>query len=279
MPTKLKTPLFAYCILSVLAFNTCLAQINPPGLGKTNLASWFAIGIRQELDTIEGKGWQSMSYIGAARKSTPDNHNLFMQPAILIVNQEFHHQFHHNWQYSIAASYRRQQEYLKTAPYELDSPKLKQEFRIYSRLSYIFKVSRIKITPTIRQEIRKFCSSDFKPVSEDWQFRSRIRIQLSINLDARKIHRLIASSEQLFSISKKSKPKQWTDFNYRESRFSIYYSFSPQNLPLIFNFGYMNNLVGNKNPYCGHYLAFDVIVENPFKLKQRNKDRISENLE
>jgi len=26
-------------------------------------------------------------------------------------------------------------------------------------------------------------------------------------------------------------------------------------------------------------LAFDVIVENPFKLKQRNKDRISENLE
>jgi hypothetical protein len=41
----------------------------------------------------------------------------------------------------------------------------------------------------------------------------------------------------------------------------------------------MNNLVGKKAVYDVHYVAFDIIVENPFKLKQRNKELIQENLE
>lgn len=256
------------------------SQISPPGLGKANSASWFAIGIRQELDTVEGKGWQSMTYAGMGRKSNPDNLNLLQKPSIFVVNQEFYHQFHKNWQYSMALSYRKQQEYDDNhAPYSLESPKFKQEFRTYGRISYNYKLNRIKLVPTFRLEFRKFYTPDFHDFSENFQFRSRLRLQLKVNLDQHKIHRLILSSEQLFSISKKLGANNWTDFNYRESRFSLYYSLSPLKIPLIFNLGYMMNLVGNTKPYVVHYLAFDVIIENPFKLIHREKEKIQENYE
>lgn len=259
--------------------SNCFSQISPPGLGKAHTADWFAFGVRQELDTIEGKGWQSMTYIGVGRKSNPNNYDPFYKPAILVLNQEFYHQFHNDWQYSLALSYRRQDEYLDNMPYEHDNPKLKQEFRLYGRFSYLFSTSRIKLVPTFRQEFRKFYTPDFQNISEDYQFRSRFRLQLTVNLDSKKTHRLIASSEQLFSISKGNTPDNWTDFNYRESRFSLYYSYSPKALPFIFSVGYMNNLIGQKNPYDVHYLAFDIVIENPFKLQQRNKDNIKENFE
>jgi len=246
-----------------------VAQIGVPGLGKANVASWFALGISQKLDTIEGKGWQSMSYIGLGRISNPDNYAIFQKQAMLVVNQEFYHQFHHNWQYSFGLSYRLRDEYLDDYPYTHDSPRQKQEFRTYARLSYTYKKGPIKLVPTLGHDFRKFCAPNFSRVSEDFQFRSRVRLQLTINLDAQKIHRLIFSSEHFFSISKKNYPNRWTDFNYRESRFSVHYSISPKSIPVIFNVGYMNNLMGNKNPYSVHYLAADIIIENPFKLKKR----------
>lgn len=257
-----------------------LGQISPPGLGKANTANWFALGVRQELDTVPDKGWQSMTYVGFGQKSNPDNYNPFYKPAIFVINQEFYHQFHKTWQYSFALSYRRQDEYFDTPPYEHETPRIKQEFRTYGRVSYIFKASRIKLIPTFRQEFRKFYSPDFKSIAEDFQFRSRFRLQLTVNLDKNKTHKLIVGSEQLFSISKQTTPNIWTDFNYRESRFSSYYSLSPKTLPLIFNIGYMNNLVGNKTIADVHYLAFDIIIENPFKLTKREKDLlIIDNLE
>jgi hypothetical protein len=253
-----------------LFFSNAFSQIGPPGLGKAQTADWFAIGVRQDLDTIENKGWQSMSYIGVGRKSNLNNYAPFYKPAILVVNQEFYHQFHKTWQYSLALSYRRQDEYSDHPPYEHDNPKLKQEFRLYSRLSYIFSTSRIKLVPTFRQEFRKFYSPNLKNIDENFQFRSRFRLQLTANLDSKNRHKLIASTEQLFSISKENKPNTWTDFNYRESRLSLYYSYSPITLPFIFSVGYMNNLVGQKNPYDVHYLAFDIVIKNPFQLHRRD---------
>lgn len=271
---------YLYKIFFLVVFiNSCLSQISPPGLGSANMANWNAVGIRQELDTIEGKGWQSISYIGIGRKSNPNNYNPIYKQAILVLNEEIYHQFHKTWQYSFAMSYRRQDEYDKNVPYDYVSPKLKQEFRLYSRLSYIFKTSRLKIVPTIRQEFRKFYSPNFTNVQENFQLRSRFRIQLSINLDNKKHHRLIASSEQLFSISKYNSTNNWNIFDYRESRFSLYYSYSPKTLPVILSVGYMNNLVGSKNKYDVNYFAFDIIFENLFKDKHRDKDNIKENLE
>jgi len=254
------------------------SQISPPGLGKANVAGWFALGIRQELDTIAGKGWQSMSYIGLGRKSNPDNYNPYFKQGILIINQEFYHQFHNDWQYSLALSYRRQNEYSDEPPYESEDPKLKQEFRIYSRISYLFSSSHIKLTPTFRQEFRKFYAPHFKKASENFQLRSRFRLQLTVNLDHKKQHRLMVSSEQFFSVSRQNTSDKWTGFNYRESRFTLYYSYLPETLPLIFNIGYMNNLVGQKNPYSVHCFGFDIVIENPFKLQQRKKKASSKKI-
>lgn len=261
----------SYLILILFA-NNCLAQISPPGEGIARTADWFAFGVRQKLDTIDGKGWQSISYIGLGRKSNPDNYNPLFKPAILVTNQEFYHQFHNNWQYSLALSYRRQDEYLNNKPYYHDSPKLKQEFRLYSRFSYIFSTSQIKLTPTLRQEFRKFCSPSFRNMDEDFQYRSRFRLQLTAALDRKKEHRVMISSEQLFSLSKENSPDKWTDFHYRESRFSVYYSYSPKTAPLTLSIGYMNNLVGKKKLYDVHYIAFDLVIENPFKIHHRKKE-------
>lgn len=260
------TRLKQFYILTVLILyqQITFGQINPPGLGKANTASWFAVGIKQELDTIAGKGWQSMSYVGFGQKSNPDNHDPFFKPAIFIINQEFYHQFHKTWQYSFALSYRRQNEYAENPPYEHEDPKIKQEFRTYGRFSYIFQTPGIKLTPTFRQEFRKFYSPGFTNTTENFQLRSRFRLQLAINLDRDKMHKLIASSEQLFSISKQNTQENWTDFDYRESRFSLYYSISPKEIPLTLNIGYMNNLVGKKKPYDVHHFGFDIIIENPF---------------
>lgn len=252
------------------------AQISPPGLGRAHAADWFALGLRQDLDTV--KAWQSMSYVGLGRKSRPNTYNPLARPAILILNQEFYHQFHSCWQYSVAVSYRRQNEYLPEAPYARADPSFKQELRTYGRLSYIYKSARLKLVPTFRQEIRTFYGPDFTTWKEQFQFRTRFRLQITLNLDPRKTHRFIASGEPLFSISK-SNAGLWSDFNYRESRVSAYYSFSPPRSRWIFNIGYMNNLVGKHQPYDVHYLALDVVLENPFRLRMRAKDNIPENFE
>lgn len=274
MKNYLIIKLFFLCIL---ISNFTKSQISPPGLGVANTAGWFAVGLRQEFDTL--KEWQSMTYAGMGRKSNPDNYDPLFKSAILVLTQEFYHKFNKNWQYSFALSYRRQDEYFKTAPYQHENPTLKQEYRAYSRFSYTYKTTHFKFVPTLRQEFRKYYSPTFTSITEDFQFRTRLRLQLTVNLDKNKIHKISLSSEQLFSISKNNAPNLWTDFNYRESRFTFYYSFSPQKSPLIYSLGYMNNLVGIKQNYTVNYFAFDVIWENPFKLKQRKKENITENFE
>jgi hypothetical protein len=264
---------FAFLLLT----RQILGQISPPGLGAAKTVSWFAFGVKQELDTL--KKWQSMSYIGLGRKSNPNNYNPLFKSSILVLNQEFYHQFHKHWQYSIALSYRRQDQYDDNPPYEHEIPNIEQEFRLYSRFSYILKTSRIKFVPTFREEFRKFYSPNFRNVPEDFQLRSRLRLQLTVTLNAKKTQRLIVSSEQLFSVSKETTPNTWTDFNYRESRFSLYYSLAPQSIPFIFSIGYMNNIVGYKSPLSVNYLAFDIIFVNPFKSKQRSTKATHNNLE
>ncbi len=266
-------------IIFLLSGQIVFGQISSPGLGKAHTADWFALGVRQKLDTLADGGWQSMTYVGFGEKSNPDNYNPFYKPAIFVLNQEFYHQFHKAWQYSFAVSYRRQDEYFDRPPYEHETPGIKQEFRTYGRFSYIFKASRIKLIPTFRQEFRKFWAPDFKNIAEDFQFRSRFRLQLTVNLNENKTRKLVASSEQLFSISKEAMPDTWTDFNYRESRFSLYYSILPEALPVVVSIGYMNNLVSGETTYDAHYLAFDIIIENPFNLARRTKQEIIETFE
>lgn len=248
--------------------NQCLAQISPPGLGNTNTAFWFALGLRQNLDSAQKV--QSITYIGMGRKSSPNEYNPFSKQGIWIFNQEFSHTFHKQLQYSLAISYRRQDEYSETAPYEISTPAFKQEFRIYGRFSYILNLNKVKMLFTARQEFRKFFAPDFSEVKEIFQLRTRARVQVTVQVSKDQQHKLVGSGEVLFATSKKQGMGKMTNFAYTETRLNLYYSFSPRNLPLVFNIGYMNNLVG-LTPWVGHYLAFDIIVQNPFTWKKPKK--------
>ncbi|MBW3130081.1 DUF2490 domain-containing protein [Hymenobacter profundi] len=246
------------CSISTPVF----AQISPPGLGQAHTAEWLAVGIRQDLDSL--KKWQSMSYIGVGRKSKPTDYNPLDKSSILVLNQEFYYRLHKHWQSSFAVSYRRQDEYADRYPYEHEDPAFEQEFRAYGRFSYVLENARFKFVPTFRQEFRKFYTPTFTREAESFQLRSRVRLQLTLNLDAAKVHRLIISSEQLFSASKLSASSQWMRLAYHESRFVGYYSLAPKSLPFIFDVGYMANRLGTTSPSYVHYIALDVIWKNPF---------------
>jgi len=253
-----------YFTLLLIIFTTLYAeaQISPPGLGDARTASWFAIGARQDLNRQQT--WQSMSYLGFGRKSNPDNTNLLFKPAIYVLNQEFYHSFLQHWQTSFALSYRRQPEYEETYPFAPTEPSLQQEFRLYARLSRSIKMKRLTLTPTIRQEMRRFFQPDFSNTTQPLQFRSRMRVQLSATIDAEKEHKLMLSSEQLFSVQQANDNKAWSSFGYNESRFMLYYSYSPKHANLIFDVGYMHNLIGQHAPSSVHYFAIDVVLKNPF---------------
>lgn len=248
--------------VSCLSVTAASAQISPPGLGEAHTADWLALGIRQDLDSLER--WQSMTYIGLGRKSSLDNYNPFSKSSILVLNQEFYYKFHKHWQSSFALSYRRQNEYADTYPFEPENPAFEQEFRLYGRISYALETPRLKLVPTFRQEFRKFYTPTFTREAETFQLRSRLRLQLTVNLDAAKVHRLIVSTEQLYSASELSAPNRWTGLVYHETRFVGYYSFAPPSLPFIFDLGYMGDRLGGTAPSYVHYAALDVIWKNPF---------------
>lgn len=244
----------------------CYAQISPPGLGEAKTASWFALGLRQSLDTA-GK-WQSMSYIGLGRKSNPDNYAPLYKPSILVINQEFYHQFRPQWQYSFAFSFRTQDEYQDEAPYNPTEEKHRREFRIYGRMVHSWSRSKVKFTSTFRQELRAFKDPNLR-ITDDLQLRSRLKFQMAVHLDAEKIHRIMAGAESLFSLSKRPVEGGWTAFGYQESRFTLYYTLVPHRSPLMINLGYMYDLVGSHAPFSVHYVAMDVILENPFRLLKK----------
>lgn len=264
--------LFSLLLLYYLAFTTyCKAQISPPGLGASNTASWMALGIRQSLDSANKI--QSFTYVGLGRTSGPTSQNPYYRQAIFVLNQEFYHSFHKHWRYSAAVSYRSQNEYQDHEPYESASPAHSQEFRVYGRYMYQLKLKRFKFVATYRQEFRSFFKPDFDPSQSPYQLRSRFRLQAAVTLDNHKAHRLSASFETLFSSSQISNSATtWSTFGYKEARFCFYYSVDPRNASLIFNVGYMNDLIGRgANVQSVSYLAFDVIWENPFKAFQREE--------
>lgn len=241
------------------------AQIVPPGLGEIGSSSWMAVAIDQNINRTEETGWKSTTYFGVGRVSGKENDLPFEKPGIFVLNQEFYNRFKPNWEYSLALSLRNQRLYTKEAPFEPADPSSKNEIRIYSRFSYLHKLGSLTLTPTLRQEVIKYFTPDFKDFSESWRLRTRLRLKLGIPLTADNSHRILLYSEQLFSLSRHLKTDRWSRFSYKDSRFSGYYSLSPRQLPLTFNLGYMLNLMGKKPATTGHYFALDVIWKNPFR--------------
>ena len=238
---------------------TALAQLSPPGLGKSNTAFWSAVGVKQKLDEKNS----STTYFGMGRISGTKENNPFNVPSIVVINQEFYHKLNTNWTYSAALSYRRQHEYDEGFDKE-ESAGINQEFRLYGRLQYSTNVGNSKWTTTLRQEVRKFYTADFGAVPDGLQLRTRLKTQFFVPLDNDSENNLIGSAEALFAMANDSN-EGWGNPEYKESRFYLYYSYSPHSLPVTFDVGYMNDFIGyGHNITDVSYLALDVIIENPF---------------
>ncbi|WP_018341711.1 DUF2490 domain-containing protein [Cytophaga aurantiaca] len=257
-----------YAFVFLLTVCAAHAQISPPGLGETNTASWLAFGVRQSLDSANKI--QSFSYVGLGRISGPQSNNPLKYQEIFVLNQEFYHRFHKHWHYSLALSYRNQDEYGDEKSFNTISPMHKQEIRAYGRFMYELKVRNVKLVATYRQEFRSFFNPDFQPEDNRYQLRSRFRLQAAITLDKNKVHRFTASAEALFSSTQSTTPStDWSTFAYKEARFCFYYSIDPKNSSFIYSIGYMNNLIGREDIKDVSYIALDVIWENPFKAFKR----------
>ncbi|MBV7532259.1 DUF2490 domain-containing protein [Chitinophaga sp. sic0106] len=250
-----------FFVFTLLIARTTSAQISPPGLGKANTAFWMALGLRQPLDTA-GKV-TSLSYIGIGRTSNPTRDaDPIHHQAILVLNQEFFHHYRQNREFSYALSYRRQNSYEQVYPYHSADPAFEQEFRLYGRYALTTSIAQLKWKNTIRQEFRKFFMPDFQTDEENFQFRTRIKSQLSMPFPGPNHSKLSGSAEVLFSISKEHEPEEWARYGYRETRFTVYYSTHSLHLPFSLDIGYMNDLLGSGHNITDvHYLAVDIIWE------------------
>lgn len=252
MSTRLVTLYFSL-IFSV----TALAQLSPPGLGTTNTAFWSAIGVQKKLDEKN----YAMTYVGQGRISGTETDNPFDMPSIIVLNEEIYHKVNSHLKYSYALSYRRQHEYDEGFD-ATESNIINQEFRVYGRLAYAVNLGSVKWTTTLRQEMRKFYTDDFKPVSDAFQLRTRLKTQLLFPVDRHSS--LMGSAEVLFAMANDSE-EGWGRPDYKESRFCLYYSYSPDDLPVIFDIGYMNDLIGHGQHFTdASYIAMDIIIKDPF---------------
>lgn len=243
---------------------TNMAQISPPGLGRAQTASWMALGIRKNLDSAAHR--QSLTYLGWGRISDPKggDANPFKKQAIWVLNHEVYNHYTDHWQYSYALSYRRQNKYEEELPFKKEG--IEQELRLYGRYSYLLENGPLKGTVTLRQEFRKFFDADFHKAAENLQLRTRVKGQLAYRLNEHG-QKLLLSAEALLATSRMYEPHSyWTAYQYKESRFGLYYAFNIPHSAYSMDVGYVNNLIrSSAGPVDVHYLAVDFIWNLPNK--------------
>lgn len=240
-------------------------------MGDSKLGYWNAVAIKQTLDTLDQK--QLVLYTGFGRKSNPDDFNPFKKQGIFILNAEFYHHFSKSFQYSLAASYRLQNEYAGTSPYAALTPSYRQEYRLYGRFSHLFEWQRIKLVNTFRAESRFFLQPDFAWWTEDFQLRLRYRLQFSYAFGKNQTNRFVISAEPLFANSHQHALTTWGGFSYRESRFCFFWGHTFKNAPFTVHIGYMLNQLTDKFVSYG---SVDLIWNNPFKKGALSNFRSSE---
>ncbi|MES2487598.1 MAG: DUF2490 domain-containing protein [Bacteroidota bacterium] len=249
-----------YTVLSVVCFMfSGFAQLSPPGLGETNTAFWQAVGVKQQLNDNNAL----LVYAGLGRISGPDSNNPINNADIGVFNAEVYHKLSSHLKYSYALSYRRQNHFDYTLADYAHSPSVTQEFRGYGRLAYTLKDAHAKYSLTLRQELREFYDESFSAQSNELQLRTRFKAGVTVPLDNHG-NGLTGTAEALFSIS--DEPNLgWDHFGYKESRFCLYYTYAPASAPVIFDIGYMNDLMGHGHELTdASYLAVDVVLVDLF---------------
>lgn len=235
------------------------SQLSPPGLGETNTAFWQAVGVKQQLNENNAL----LVYAGLGRISGPDSNSPINNADIGVFNAEVYHKLSSHFKYSYALSYRRQNHFDFSLPDYAHHPSITQEFRGYGRLAYTLKDAHAKYSLTLRQELREFYDESFRAESNELQLRTRFKAGVSVPLDNHG-NGLTCTAEALFSVSEEPHTG-WDHLGYKESRFCLYYTYAPASVPVIFDIGYMNDLMGHGHELTdASYLAIDVVLVDLF---------------
>lgn len=241
------------------------AQISPPGLSDTRLASWMAIGLDQSFG--KNKKWQSVSYVGYGFMSNPHgSYSLFEKPSMLILNEEMKRKLSDHFSITGALSYREQYLYTEGAPYHKADPSVKREIRLYGKFAYGWKTGTIKWNLDFRPEFRKFFLPEYRSDDTRHALRARFKLKSTVPLSSNKEHFLILSAESLFQ-NERTQPNgdsKWSGFFYDDSRFCAYYRYAPDNWPLYAEIGYMNNLTEKNPTYSMHHIGLDIVFKDIF---------------
>ena len=275
-------PVLCICAsIFLLGLQRLAAQISPPGLSSTRVASWMALGLDQTFDTA--KKWQSVSYLGFGFMSNPNGaYNFFEKPSMLIINEEVKRKLSNHISLTGALSYREQYLYNKKPPYHKIDPSVKKEFRIYGKITYSWNTTKIKWNLDLRPEFRTFYLPAFAADDTRKSLRARFKLKSTIPLAADLQHYLILSAESLFQnemtryvpaelsseVNQLPRPvslkNNWSGFSYDDSRFCIYYRYAPKYLPFYAEIGYMNNLAEKHPTYAMHHIGLDLIFKDIF---------------
>lgn len=257
---------FLIAILFIGVITISYSQTAPSALGDIHLAKSLSVGINQDVKSNFGN-WKYFSYISNSWFSKSENDGFFDKQGVFICENEMKNKMSNQNEISFGTSYRNQNVYTQN----INSDKLiKQEFRFYSRYSYNLKISKMDLSISLKQEFNKYFTENFKSYSESLRIRPRFRIKISLPIDKIANHKISLFSEQLFSTSLTNTSK-WSKFQYNDSRFSIFYTYTNQKIKYNLSVGYMYNLIGIDEFKDGNYLTLNLIFKNPFSKKNSCK--------
>lgn len=249
--------LFALALLPVRV----AAQIGPPGMGPVRAAGWMAVGFTQRLDTAGRLNWSG--YVGHGRSSMPQHGMPWQRPAILVVDQLLTRRIHPHAQVGLGMSFRSQQRYSATEPFERLAPD-RDEGRLHARLALLWPIGHWRVQVTMKQELRRFFTPDLRPWKEDLEWRSRLKVQAEHPLDAHGRRRMVLAVEELFAMDhERSVPDEWTTLGYRESRLSAYLVQRIAHDRLEVAVGGMADVLRG-DPAIGPYMVASIVWRDPF---------------
>ncbi|HEV7379619.1 MAG TPA: DUF2490 domain-containing protein [Dyadobacter sp.] len=242
------------------------AQISPPGLDDTNLATWGAVGFSQDLNPK----WTLTAYLGGARVSNPDRWFPLKKQSIAVYNHEFQYKFNPRWQASLCSSIRLQNKYDEEFPYRPADQAYRWEIRYYGRLYNKQQVGKVNMTYSFRPEFRTFYSPDWTPSSTPIELRFRLKAQASIPLNTAKSNFLLGANEFLSTIDEYTlntptgREHTWSNYQLTEDRLSVYFRHVFKDQDVILDLGVMEQFKTRSDFDAVSYVAFDLLIQNPF---------------
>jgi hypothetical protein len=242
------------------------SQISPPGLDDTNIATWAALGFSQQLNPK----WSLTAYLGGARVSNPDSWFPLKKQSIAVYNHEFQYKFNPKWQASICSSIRLQNKYEEEFPYEAALQAYRWEIRYYGRLYRKQQIGKWNMTYSFRPEFRTFYSPDWAPSPIPIELRFRLKAQASIPLNTAKSNFLLGANEFLSTIDEYTlntpagREHEWSNYQFTEDRLSVYFRHVFKEQDVILDLGVMEQFKTGSDFDAVSYVAFDLLIQNPF---------------